>query len=193
MHDTPPPPPPRERDTPTLLTDLCIALRHVGVNDYDLPGGPRVVSAIESVRAIDDELRRRGVDVSEQMRELSEQTRWQMDILLEECRGYPQVMPYVREQDGIRRSLRCTLCRRAERPPDAKAFWYCDGCVRRIIGAIEAREPIDGVVLFRTYNAGCRCEHADAETVVASDNWGESIFGNCRRCFKEELGRREGR
>ncbi|HZN66235.1 MAG TPA: hypothetical protein VFB66_13175 [Tepidisphaeraceae bacterium] len=75
MHDTPPPPPPHERDTGTLLDDLCVALRDVGVSDYELPAGARVLKAIESVRVIYHELRHRGVDPTERLQELSEQTR----------------------------------------------------------------------------------------------------------------------
>jgi hypothetical protein len=190
MHDTPPPPPPQERDTVTLLEDLCVALRDVGVYDYELPAGARVLKAVEDVRAIHHELEHRGADPTERLAELSEQTRWQMAALLQDCLGYPQVTPYVREQDGVRRHLRCYLCRQAERPADARTFWFCDGCLRRILVAIDRREPIDGVVLFRTYNEGCRCEHADAETVLASESWSDTIFGNCRRCFEDELARR---
>ncbi len=192
MHDTPPPPPPHERDTPTLLDDLCVALRDVGVFDYELPTGARVLKAVESVRAIYLELNQRGVDPTGRLQELSEQTRWRMLDLLKDCLAFPRVMPYVREQDGLRRHLRCDLCRKAERPPDARVFWSCDSCLRRIVGAIERREPIEGVVLFRTYNGESRCDHADAETVLASVGWSDTIFGNCRRCIEEELDRRAG-
>lgn len=192
MHDTPPPPLIRNRDTSTLLDDLCIALREVGVRDGDLPLGQRVVRAIEDVCAIDAELRQRNIDISARLKELSKQTHWQMEILLTECLDYPVTVPYVREEDGIRRRLRCTLCRQAERPQNAEQFWMCDACIRRVICAIQSREPIDGIILFRSYNVAARCEHANSETVLAGDSWGEAIFGNCEVCFKIELSRRSG-
>jgi hypothetical protein len=68
----------------------------------------------------------------------------------------------------------------------------CDDCLRRVLRAIEAREPIDGIVLFRTYNPGARCEHADADTVLASELWADTIFGNCGLCLRQELDRRSG-
>ena len=114
-----------------------------------------------------------------------------MGDLLHDCLSFPEATPYVQEKDGIRRSLRCALCHKAERPPDAREFSFCDDCLRRLVGAIEQREPIDGVVLFRTYNAGARCGHADADTVLASVEWaGDTIFGNCRRCIEDEVDRR---
>ena len=175
-----------------LLDDLCVALREVGVRDYELPGGERVVKALEDVREIDAELRRREVDASTRLRELSTQTHWRMDELLAECREYPATIPYVKEEDGIRRRLRCTICGKAERPPIAKHFWMCDGCIQRVIDAIRRREPIDKIILFRTYNAAARCEHANSETVLAAEAWSETIFGNCEMCFTSELSWRSG-
>ena len=190
MRNSPPPPPPHERDTPTLVEDLCVALRDVGVHDYELPRGERVLKAIINVKAIHGELRRRQVDLAARLQELSQQTRWQTEVLLADCLHFPEVMPHVREADGVRRTLRCGLCARAERPTDPGAFWFCDGCLRRMIHAIDTLEPLKGVVLFRTYNPDSRCEHADADTVLAFTGWDETIFGHCQQCLAAELERR---
>lgn len=82
MRDTAPPPPVGERATNALVEDLCGALRDVGVLGPELPGGPRVVGAIEDVRTIVHELTQRCVDVRERLDELTEQTRWRMNDLL---------------------------------------------------------------------------------------------------------------
>jgi hypothetical protein len=187
MRDTAPPPPVGERATNTLVEDLCFALRDVGVFDSELPGGPRVVAAIENVRTIVHELALRCVDVRERLNDLTEQTRWRMNDLLKDCLAYPDTLPYVKELDGIRRCLRCTLCQKAERPHTSKQFWMCDGCIGRIVESIRHRKPINGIVLFRTYNVDSRCEHADSETVLAAEVWNDTIFGNCEQCFKNEL------
>src|SRR5205085_1010601 len=96
--------------------------------------------------------------LAERLAELSEQTRWLMPQLLEDCLRFPEVLPLVRDRDGIRRRLRCWLCRKAEWPIEANAFPYCDDCLTRIIASIDLREPISEMVLFRTYNTGCRWE-----------------------------------
>lgn len=190
MRNTPNPPAFRERDTDFLIEDLCIALRNVGVFDGELPSGSRVSQAIADVRSIKHELDDRGINVSDRMATLSTQTSWLMGKLLEDCLAFPDVVPYVRESDGIRRRLRCSLCRKAERPPDSDSYWMCDDCLRHVIEAIKTRTPAYGVLLFRTYNSAARCPHADAETVLAQDNWSDNIFGNCEKCFQAELERR---
>jgi hypothetical protein len=191
MHNTPPPPPVCEQDTATLIDDLCVALRDVGVFDAELPGGPRVLRAINGVRSIKQVLDERGVQVADRLATLSGQTGWRMAELLCDCLSFPAVVPYVKEADGIRRRLRCRLCRKAECPPDARYFcWMCDGCLTRVVESIRTRTPIDGIFLFRTYNPTARCKHADSDTVLAQAIWIETINGNCEQCFQGELDRR---
>ncbi len=110
--------------------------------------------------------------------------------LLADCMAFPEVVPYVRSEDGIRRHLRCTICRNAEYPQDEQNFWMCDDCLKRVIEAIRSRTPIDQIILFRTYNPGARCNHANADTVLAQDPCIDAIFGKCEQCFQEERNRR---
>jgi hypothetical protein len=190
MANTPPPPPLPQRSTNDLLDELCVELRHVGVGDWGLPKDERVLSHIKAVRAIRDELHNRRVELSAKIAELSSQTGWQMDQLLDDCLAFPKKMPYVREQDGIRRSLRCQKCKQVERHPDAKLFWFCEDCLAETIAAMRSKKPTAGVVLFRTYNSECRCEHADDETVLACDSYIEEVTGVCAKCLEIELKRR---
>lgn len=190
MHNTPPQLPVPERDTEELVNDLCVALRNVGVFDYELPNGPRVSQAINDVRTIKRELDHRGIDVADRLTALSAQTCWQMAELLRDCLSFPAVSPYVRERDGVRRELRCSLCQKAERPMDAQRFLMCNECIGRILQCIRSREPAGHTVLFRTYNSVARCEHANDDTVLALDPYTDSLFGYCERCFQEELNQR---
>jgi len=163
-------------------------LRDVGVRDYELPDGQRVVEAIDAVQSIKAELDCRQFDVRERIALLSEQTRWRMFDLLEDCLAFPKIIPYVKEADGIRWRPRYSRCRRPERPPESQEFWLCGDCIRSVIDTIRARTPIDGITLFRTYNPEARCEHADSETVLATVPWASDIiFGNCQRCYVQEL------
>ena len=190
MADTPPGPPIHRRSDEELLGDLCIELRHVACNDYGLPHGEGVIAHIREVCGIHVELASRRVDYRSRLERLSEETRWQMPTLLDDCLAFPERLPYVREADGIRRSLRCHLCSNAERPSDAKVFWFCDDCLRRVLDAVRQRTPSQGIVLFRTYSTECRCTHADADTVLATDHSGDVLFGVCERCIHDELQRR---
>jgi len=189
MANTPPPPPLAQRSTSELLDELCVELRHVGVGDWGLPKDERELSHIKSVCAIHDELINRQTEIAARIAELSSQTKWQMELLLEDCLAFPKKTPYVREQDGIRRSLRCQKCGHAERHPDAKFFWFCDDCLVETIAAIRAKKPTKGVVLLRTYNSECRCEHAGDETVLACDSYIEELNGVCAKCLEIELNR----
>ena len=165
-------------------------LRYVGVKDWSLPDVERVLAHIKQVCAIHRELTARRISPTDRLSELSSQTGWQMKLLLDDCVAFPAKMPYVREQDGFRKTLRCKRCERAERHPDAKLFWFCNDCLTATIAAMQAREPGVGVVLFRTYNSECRCEHADSETVLACDHNVEELSGVCFKCLEVELERR---
>lgn len=181
-----------ERLNEELLEDLCIELRHVGVGDYGLPNEARLVEHIYQVNAIHTELARRGLDCSPRLELLSKETGWQMQKLLEECSAFPKKMPYVRDQDGIRRTLRCRACGKAERPPNAKLFWFCDACMGRVVDAIRSRVPCAGIILIRTYTPACRCLHADGDTVLATDGNNDfPLFGVCETCILEEIERRK--
>ena len=177
-------------DTSELLEELCLALRHVGVGDHDLPSGERVTAHILSVQRLSAVLLARGVDVRPRLERLSTETGWLMPELLADCLGVPAPQPYVRESDGIRRTLRCQRCHRAERPPDAWIFWFCDGCLHEVLTALRTRQPLSGVVLFRSYSSECWCRHADAETVLACDHYVDTLSGVCELCVGAELERR---
>ncbi len=192
MANTPPRPPIDERPSEELLEDLCRELRHVACGEGDLPHGGRLIPHVREVCAIHAELADRRVDFRTRLERLSEETRWQIPALLDDCLGYPQRLPYVRDPDGIRRYLRCHLCSKAERPPDGKLFWFCEACMRRVLDAVRQRIPIPGIVVFRTYNVECRCAHADAETVLAGEGqfYVDEVYGVCERCIQDEIERR---
>jgi hypothetical protein len=180
-----------ERDTDTLLEDLCIALRNVGVFDHDLPDGAEIRQHINAVCAIKRELDRRGISIGDRVTRLSAETNWRMTDLLAECLSFPDSMPYVKEADGIRRSLRCQLCQKREQPVNAQLFWWCDECMVDVLHAIERAQPVPGVILFRTYNADARCQHADSETVlVTAHYYSETLYGYCGQYLAQELARR---
>jgi hypothetical protein len=190
MADSPPRPPIHERSDEELLDDLSIELRHVGCGDYDLPAGKRVLAHIKQVADIHTELNHRKVDWHPRLQQLSDETKWQMVSLLDDCLAYPQRLPFVRELDGIRRALRCRLCGQEERPVDAKLFWFCKPCMERVAEALRTRAPLQGIVLFRTYNSECRCSHANADTVLAGESYIEQLYGICGVCIHDELKRR---
>jgi hypothetical protein len=191
MRNSTPPAPISERDNDVLLEDLCIALRNVGVYDRDLPDGAVVQQHIENVCAIMRELKQRGVSPDDRITRLTAETNWRMLDLLQECLEFPGSMPYVKEADGIRRSLRCMVCQKRERPPNSQLFWWCNECVVRVQDAIKEVTPIDGIVLFRTYNSEARCQHADSETVLVSEYHADTILGKCGKCLADELTRRK--
>jgi hypothetical protein len=113
-----------------------------------------------------------------------------MEDLLEDCLAYPKKQPYVKELDGIRRTLRCHLCRKAERPSDAKLFCFCESCMNHIALALKQRVACDGIVIFRSYTPNSRCSHANDETPLAAEWYSEQIFGVCEKCVLEEMERR---
>jgi len=189
MRNTKPEPPFDQRATPTLIEDLCLALREVGVGDLGLPDDERRITAINTVQRIHTELQRRDANFLPRIAELTEQTKWQMEELLRACLAYPQMIPYVREKDGIRRAFRCYLCQEREFP-DRKGLSICDHCLEGSLDAICNREPIEGLLILRIDNSSYWCKHADPDTVMAAfDNDGLG-YTWCAECVSEERARR---
>ena len=149
---------------------------------------------VSLVLALAGELDTRAVDVVPRLARLSQETGWMMPELLEECRGYTATWPRVRELDGVRRDLRCSHCRRVERPEDDVTLVACDDCVRRMIDSCDSLQPMPGTVLFRTYNDDWCCDHADADTVLLGvDLYSEGFLGpgRCKECLTQILAARQ--
>ena len=190
MRNTLPEPPVEQRDTPQLIEDLCLALRDVGARDYGLPDDAPGVSFIKSVQRIHAELEKRGVDYRSRIAQLTEETKWQMEPLLRECLAYPEVVPYVREGDGVRRAFRCYVCQQREFP-DRKGLLLCDACLEQSAESIRSRMPWGGLLLLRIYNESYWCKHANAETVMAAfDDYETLGYAWCAQCIIEEQERR---
>jgi hypothetical protein len=190
MRNTSPDPSIDQRSTTRLLEDLCLALRDIGVGDYGLPNDDRAVSAIRNVQQIHAELENRGADCRSRIAQLSEETKWQMEPLLQECLAFPKTIPYVRESDGVRRSFRCYVCAKQEFP-DRQGLSLCDICLAQAAIAARNKKPWGGLLFFRTYNESKWCKHADADTVMmAFDYEYELDYAWCERCSAEERDRR---
>jgi hypothetical protein len=190
MRNTSPEPPIEQRDTARLVEDLCLALRDVGVWDYNPPDDERRVPAVRNVQQIHAELVKRGADVRPRIAQLSGETKWQMEPLLQECLAFPETIPYVRESDGVRRAFRCYVCGKREFP-DRAGLLLCDVCLDGAAEAIRSRAPRGGLLLFRVYNESKWCKHADAETVMmAFDDYDSLDYAWCEECISEEKERR---
>lgn len=190
MQSTPPLLPISQRPTKELIEDLCLALRDVGVRTYGLPNGEVAISAIRTVQDIYALLKVRDADVQARIERLSKETSWQMDVLLEESLAFPDVVPYVKESDGIRLALRCNVCRVRELP-DKEGVWLCDVCLTQAIQSIDSRLPMKGMILFRIFNEEYWCEHANSETVlIAFDDYETLDRAYCNDCLSDERVRR---
>jgi hypothetical protein len=178
-------------DTSELVNQIGIALRDVAVHEVYLPApSDRIVHSIELVQRIYELLSRRGEALSINLERLSAETGWLMNPLLEECLRWPGVTPHVREQDGIRRLQRCWLCKIREHPERTDER-LCDECLLLCLDSIARREPPEGVIFFRTYNASRWCLHADSETVMMSqDDYDFLGDGRCEQCLRDEHQRR---
>ncbi|HEX7314370.1 MAG TPA: hypothetical protein VF297_10630 [Pyrinomonadaceae bacterium] len=149
MKNTPAELPVEQRETEELVEDLCLALRNVGVLDYGLPEGEQVVAAVLRVQRLHGELSRREADVTRRLERLSKETSWQMIPLLRDCLRYPDIIPYVREHDGIRRALRCPICRKRELSRREGIVWLCDACKAEsaasgVRGVMRVKITVDG-------------------------------------------------
>lgn len=190
MQNTLLPLPIEQRPTNELIEDLCLALRDVGVWTWNLPNDERAISKIRNVQEIYAKLEERKVDVRTRIERLTEETSWQMEILLQECLAFPDVVPYARDLDGIRRSFRCSICQKCEFP-DREGAFLCDVCLARTKESFESKVPMNSLLLFRIYNEANWCRHADSETVLmAFDDYGTLEETWCEKFVVEEQERR---
>jgi hypothetical protein len=191
MRNTDPRPPLNMLSSDEVLEQLCLALRDVGVHDGRAPLSERGIAAIERVKGADSELRNRGLDPAADVVQLSQETGWLMQALLDDCRAYPGRRPRLREKDGVRRAFRCVGCRQRERPESDEDFFLCDDCLKMVAEHLAARTAPPNVFIFRTYTAEARCPHADEDTVLAVYPWyGEHDDigrGFCEKCIAQEL------
>jgi hypothetical protein len=178
-------------DTPELIDQLMIGLRHVAVAErYDPSPSDTMVNWIGFVQRVHGLLAGRFVAVEDDIESLSNETGWLMGPLLQECLQWPTTSPHVREADGIRRFQRCWHCRQREYP-DTTTESLCDECLLRLLELLHQRMPPPGVIFFRTYNESRWCAHADAETVLMTqDEYDFLADGRCERCLKDEYERR---
>lgn len=139
MRNTPPLLPIAQRSDDKLIEELCLALRDVGVWTWNLPNDGNV-SKVRTVQEIYALLEQRKVDVSDRIKRLSEETSWQMETLLQECLAFPDVIPFVRAPDGVRRSFRCSTCQKREFP-DRQGILLCDVCLAQAKGSFETKSP----------------------------------------------------
>jgi hypothetical protein len=190
MQSTPPLLPMKQRPTAELIEDLCLSLRDVGVWTWSLPNEERAVSKVKNVQEIYALLNQRNADVRPRIKRLSEETSWQMEMLLQECLAFPNVIPYVRDLDGVRRSFRCSICQKCEFP-DREGIFLCDVCLTQAKDSFETKSAMNGLLLLRLYNESYWCRHADSETVLmAFDDYGTLENTWCEKCVFEEKVRR---
>lgn len=190
MKNTPPLLPIAQRSNHEIIEELCLALRDVGVRTYSLPNDEWAISAVKKVQEIYTLLKQRNVDFQSRIERLSEETSWQMEILLQECLVFPEVVPFVRDADGVRRALRCNICQKNEHP-DREGIWLCNICLEQAKNSVEKHIPMKGMILFRIYNEEYWCKHANSETVlIAFDDYETLGSAYCNECISEEKSRR---
>lgn len=173
-----------------VVEDFCNALLDAARHGYRK-------DSIPTVRLLRLALADGGIDPLPRVRQLSEETGLDLIDFLDQCLRFPAIVPMVRERDGVKKDLRCSGCRKRERPEDDDRFWRCDECLESMRRVVASGKPVRGVLLFRTYTHEARCEHADDETLLILYPWDPEDFcgsqGFCERCFDEELQRRRSK
>ena len=154
-----------------LVESLCLALRDVGVREVSLPEDAHAVAHVRRLQTLHDAILARGIDISDRIEALSAETGWDMSELLEQCLRYPEVMPEVRESDGVRRQFRCPGCMQRERPSDDDRFFLCNDCLVVVRNALRTMRPIPRLFLFRSYSPDARCPHPSEDTPLAVYPW----------------------
>jgi hypothetical protein len=89
-----------------VIEDFCLGLRDATMLDGVDASNEEKASRVRTVQLLHRSLGEGGFDPMPRVRQLSEETGWDMVEFLDQCLRFPAVVPRIRERDGIRRSLR---------------------------------------------------------------------------------------
>lgn len=198
MRSTPPLPPISARKTEDVVEELCIALRKLAISTQYLlySGPPDIETEAAEVKSICAELTKRGVDPTARLATLTIETGWLMEPLHQEALGYPNCRPWVRAaKDGIRLALRCQVCEEREFPATVNCISLCDQCLEVLQLALMSPTDTPRMLLYRSFTAAKRCEHATDDTVLGVYPWplewtDEFDVGVCLQCIEAEWSKR---
>jgi hypothetical protein len=177
IRNTPPPLQMRDQDDSSVIEELCLALREVGVLNAQLPDGQKVRKRIAYVKELHAELEQRDVDPSSRIARLSHETNWDMESLLRDTLAFPDTVPYL----AATPHPRCGNCGKAISRKALLAL--CSPCLMHGLEQLAA---------------GKTDSHLDTCSVCGRHEKGFLVYAYglewmnyCRSCLEEERARRD--
>lgn len=124
-------------------------------------------------------------DLVRPLEELSDRTGLDMRQFLNECLEFPNVIPYARTTNGLRRIFTC-FCGRRE-AVDRHGLGLCLECLNTALICVKEKRRQPGFVLYRAYSLEVRCRHADFDTVLITIyKKGQWLPAWCETCLLQE-------
>ena len=175
VRNTPPRPPLPEWDDSSVLEEMCLALRDVGVANPELPDGEYVRIAVTRAKALGAELIARGIDPKPRLERLSSETGWDTVALYRDTLAFPDAVPYLETTpEPTCGNCGCSILRRA-------TIGLCKECL------------IYGIDLLRS---GGSESHLETCTICERQERGFLVYAKglewmnyCHRCLEEERAR----
>ena len=176
IRNTLPPPSIRDQDDSSVIEELCLALREVGVLNAQLPDGQKVRKGIAYVKGLSAELEHRDVDPSSRIARLSLETNWDMESLLRDTLAFPQAVPYLASTPN-------PTCGNCGRPISRKAVLaLCSSCLTHGLERLAAGKT-------ESHLDTCSiCDRQEKGFLVYA--YGLEWMNYCRSCLEEERARR---
>jgi hypothetical protein len=148
----------------------------------------RVCGLVQRVCNLNGMIEKRTDDISLPLEQLSAHTGIDMTQLLNDCLEFPDVIPYVRKLNGMRRMFIC-YCGERE-AVDREGLKLCTHCVSAALECVREKRKGAGFVIYRSYSPEVRCRHADFNTVLIT-LYREGTWppGWCELCLLHEVQR----
>ncbi len=127
----------------------------------------------------------RGTKLEDTLEEAGSKTDLDLQQLLHDCLRFPEVFPYVRNRQGLRKFFLC-YCGTKE-SVDQHGLRLCSDCLERALECLKEKRKDERFILYSSYSPQVRCRHADFKTLLITFNKpGQWPPAWCEICLQQE-------
>jgi len=141
--------------------------------------------AVNKVVSLHRRVKDRITGLDENLEEAGAKIDIDLKQLLNDCLRFPEVFPYVKNEQGLRKFFLC-YCGEKE-SFDQHGLRLCSSCLEDTLECLKEKKKDKRFILYSTYSAEVRCRHADFKTLLVTFNKpGYWLPSWCQTCLIQE-------